>query len=91
MYLGTGATGIQVDSWRARIVGRRGSWRTVGWNLRIDLRRQLAAEGSRPPWQLAGGSSSSVYRVYYCFCEADGAVLIEEFVLSTAFVRLMEQ
>ena len=50
-----------------------------------------------PPGQVAdgqltdGGSSSSVYRVYYCFCEADGAVLVEEFVLSTAFVRLMEQ
>ncbi|MEF2675364.1 MAG: hypothetical protein U0M70_03945 [Eubacteriales bacterium] len=38
-----------------------------------------------------GGSSNPVYRGYYCFCEADGAVLVEEFVLSTAFVRLMEQ
>ncbi len=36
-------------------------------------------------------SSNPVYRSYYCFCEADGAVLVEEFVLSTAFVRLMEQ
>lgn len=55
--------------------------------MRIDLRRQVADGGS---WR-TGGSSSSVYRVYYCFCEADGAVLVEEFVLSTAFVRLMEQ
>ncbi|MEF2675365.1 MAG: hypothetical protein U0M70_03950 [Eubacteriales bacterium] len=36
-------------------------------------------------------STNPVYRGYYCFYEADGAVLVEEFVLSTAFVRLMEQ
>ena len=36
-------------------------------------------------------SSNPVYRSYYCFCKDDGAVLVEEFVLSTAFVRLMEQ
>jgi len=37
------------------------------------------------------GSSSSVYRGYYCFYEADGAVLVEEFVLSTAPGKLEEQ
>ena len=77
MYLGAGA------------VDGRGRW-----DLRIDLRWQLAAGGSWRPGVVRGrpgGSSSSVYRVYYCFCEADGAVLVEEFVLSTAFVRLMEQ
>ena len=29
-------------------------------------------------------SSNPVYRGYYCFCEADGAVLPAEIVLSTA-------
>jgi hypothetical protein len=36
-------------------------------------------------------SSNPVYRSYYCFYEADGAVLPAEIVLSTAPVWLEEQ
>ena len=89
MYLGAGAVGGRGMGFADRlaaVVGERG-----GWDLRIDLQRQLAAEGSRPPGQLAdgqltagGGSSSSVYRGYYCFYEADGAVVILFIDVTTA-------
>ena len=53
--------------------------------MQVDLRRQLAAEGSRPPgsWR-PSCSSSSVYRGYYCFYEADGAVVILFIDINTA-------
>ncbi len=36
-------------------------------------------------------STNPVYRGYYCFYEADGAVVTAEIVLSTAPVQLEEQ
>ena len=63
------AAGGGRGSWRPG-----GNWRPGGWDLQIDLRRQLAA----------GGSSSSVYRVYYCFYETDGAVVILFIDVNTA-------
>lgn len=75
-------------SWRTRVVCRRGMKFADRLTAAVGGREQYA--GDRGSWR-PGGSSSSVYRGYYCFYEADGAVLVEEFVLSTAFVRLMEQ
>ena len=96
-YAGTRAAG-QYAAGGSRRPG--GNWRPRGMGFSDRHTAAVGGRGSRPPGQYAagrqladgqltaGGSSSSVYRGYYCICEADGAVVPAEIVLSTALGKL---